>query len=275
MRLDAHQHFWHFDPVRDAWIDDSMQCIREDFLPPDLLPQLDTHGFDGCVAVQADQSLAQNDFLLGLSRQYHFVRGVVGWVDLCSQAAEAQIEAYAQDPTFVGVRHVVQGEPDGFMDRADFRNGIGQLAAAGLTYDILIYHHQLTEAVRLVAAFPDQPFVLDHVAKPVIAGLPDAAWVRQIRALADRPNVFCKLSGMVTEVPDRNWTDELLRPYIHTVLEAFGTKRVMYGSDWPVCLVAAEYSQQLHALEAACQELSDAERADVFGSTAARFYGIA
>ena len=275
MRIDAHQHFWHFDPVRDAWIDDDMQRIRADFLPADLLPALATHDFEGCIAVQADQSLAQNDFLLGLSRQYPVIRGVVGWVDLCGAAAVEQIGNYADDPTFVGVRHVVQGEPAGFMDREDFRSGLGALSAAGLTYDILIYHYQLAEAARLVAAFPDQPFVLDHLAKPVIDGPPDPVWVRDIRALAGYPNVLCKLSGMVTEVPQRDWTEELLRPYIHVVLEAFGAERVMYGSDWPVCLVAAEYSQQLRAIESACQELSDAERAAIFGGTAGTFYGIA
>lgn len=275
MRIDAHQHFWHYDPVRDAWIDDSMARIRADFLPPDLRPLLETHGFDGCVAVQADQSLAHNDFLLGLSRQYPFIRGVVGWVDLCSATVDEQIASYAEQSGFVGVRHVVQGEAPGFMDRPDFRRGISQLAAAGLTYDILIYHQQLAEATRLVAAFPDQCFILDHVAKPVVAGLPDAAWVGGMQALARHPNVYCKLSGLVTEVPDRDWSGDLLRPYLDVVLGAFGAERVLYGSDWPVCLVAAEYGQQLRVVEAACQALSDAERASIFGGTAARCYGIA
>ena len=274
MRLDAHQHFWHYDPVRDAWIDEGMQRIRRDFLPADLHPLLTAEGMDGCIAVQADQSLEQNDFLLGLSRRNPWIRGVVGWVDLCSDQAGEQLDRYGSAPSFVGVRHVVQAEGAGFMDRADFRAGLSLLAARGLTYDLLIYHHQLAEAIRLAAALPEQPIVLDHLAKPVIAGQPDAEWVAQIRALAAFDNVYCKLSGMVTEVPHRAWTPTLLVPYVETVLGAFGTDRVMYGSDWPVCLVAASYSQQLNALRSACAHLSDDERAAVFGGNAVRFYGI-
>ncbi|PPK85901.1 L-fuconolactonase [Neolewinella xylanilytica] len=274
MTLDAHQHFWNYDPVRDAWIDESMQAIRRDFLPPDLQPLLADNGIDGCIAIQADQSLAETDFLLQLARQHSFIRGVVGWVDLCDPGVKEQLERYDDADLLVGMRHVVQAEPPGFMDRPDFRRGISALREFGLTYDILIYHHQLAESIRLVAAYPDQPFVLDHLAKPVIAGQPDREWRNQIESLAGHEQVYCKLSGMVTEVHDRNWTPQLLQPYIEVVLEAFGPERVMYGSDWPVCLVAAEYSAQLRALEFACAALSESEKHAIFGKNAAGFYGI-
>ena len=274
MTLDAHQHFWHYDPKRHAWIDDSMAAIRRDFLPGDLEPHLSAHGIDGCVAVQADQTTAENDLLLGLARDHAFIRGIVGWVDLADTAVEAQLDRYAGEEKFVGVRHIVQAEGPGFLDRKDFRAGLKLLRNYGLTYDILIYHHQLQESTRLVTEFPDQPFVVDHIAKPVIAGQPDEEWVNHLRSLAGHENVYCKLSGMVTEVPTGDWTPQLLRPYVETVLEAFGPERVMYGSDWPVCLTVADYASQLEALRYACAELSADEQAALFGGNAAGFYGL-
>ena len=274
MTLDAHQHFWQYDPERHAWIDDSMAAIRRDFLPGTLEPHLSAHGIDGCVAVQADQTTAENDFLLGLARDHAFIRGVVGWVDLADTAVEAQLDRYAGEERFVGVRHVVQAEGPGFLDRKDFRAGLKLLREYGLTYDILIYHHQLQESTRLVTDFPDLLFVVDHIAKPVIAGQPDEEWVNHLRSLARHENVYCKLSGMVTEVPTGDWTPQLLQPYVETVLEAFGTDRVMYGSDWPVCLTVADYTGQLEALRYTCAELSGDEQAALFGGNTARFYGL-
>ena len=274
MRLDAHQHFWHFDPVRDSWIDEDMQVIRRDFLPDELSPHLSEHGIDGSIAVQASPFLEENDFLLGLAAEHRFILGVVGWIDLCGAEAKEQLRHYHQQKRFVGVRHIVQAEGPGFMDRPDFRAGLSLLANLGLTYDLLIHHHQLAEAIRLVAAFPDQPFVLDHLAKPVIAGQPDREWVDQLHSLARHENVSCKLSGMVTETAVPDWTPQLLKPYVETVLEAFGPDRVMYGSDWPVCLVDATYTQQLDALRYACDQLSGNERDRLFGDNAAKFYGI-
>ncbi|MGB3801325.1 MAG: amidohydrolase family protein [Lewinella sp.] len=274
MMIDAHQHFWKYDPVRDAWIDESMQAIQRDFLPSDLKPLLAANGVDGCIAVQADSSLSETDFLLDLASRHSFIRGVVGWVDLHSPQVTQQLANYTDQEKLVGVRHIVQAEEPGFMDGDDFRRGIGQLQKHGLTYDILIHHDQLVESIRLVAAFPDQPFVIDHLAKPVIAGQPDREWVSQLRAIAKHENVWCKLSGMVTEVPGRDWTLQLLKPYVQEVLDAFGPQRVMYGSDWPVCLVAASYAQQMEALKGACAELSAEEQRAVFGENAASFYGI-
>ncbi|WP_116104971.1 amidohydrolase family protein [Lewinella sp. IMCC34191] len=274
MILDAHQHFWNYDPVRDAWIDESMQAIRRDFLPPDLQPLLDANDVDGCIAVQADQSYEETDFLLGLAGQYAFIHGVVGWADLRSDSLADELSKYEKAEKLVGLRHVVQAEPPEFMDGEAFRRGIAKLRSFDLTYDILIHHDQLAESVRLVGAFPDQSFVIDHLAKPVIAGQPDRQWVSQIRAVARHENVWCKLSGMVTEVPGRDWTPQLLRPYVREVLEAFGPRRVMYGSDWPVCLVAASYAAQMDALKEACADLSDDEQRAIFGENAAEFYGI-
>ncbi|WP_116124919.1 amidohydrolase family protein [Lewinella sp. IMCC34183] len=274
MIIDAHQHFWHFDPVRDAWIDESMAAIQRDFLPQDLRPELEARGIDGCVAVQADQSLAQNDFLLGLARGHDFVRGVVGWVDLRSKEAAAQLNRYAANPAFVGVRHVVQAESAGFMLDRDFQAGVSLLRDHGLTYDILIHRGQLPEALLLARAFPEQPFVLDHLAKPVADGQLDPAWEDGIRALAECGNVSCKLSGLVTEAPGYCWDYEQLLPYVTTVLDAFGPRRLLYGSDWPVCRVAATYEAQLEVYRRALASLSEADRVLIFGGNAARFYGL-
>lgn len=270
MIIDAHQHFWQFDPVRDSWIDASMEQLRRDFLPGDLAPLLRAHGIAGSVAVQADQSLAENEFLLGLADRHPFIWGVVGWVDLCASGVDTQLSKYATHPKFVGVRHIVQAEPDGFMDREDFRRGIGRLHDHQLTYDLLIYHRQLPEALRLVRAFPGQPFVLDHLAKPKIEGPPDTGWTDHIRALADCPNVSCKVSGMVTEVPGYDWTFEVLRPYLDVVLEAFGPDRLLYGSDWPVCLLAADYRAQLSVY----QQAFGAGALESFSRNAVRIYGL-
>ncbi|NJB84796.1 L-fuconolactonase [Lewinella marina] len=270
MIIDAHQHFWQFDPVRDAWIDASMGVLRQDFLPTDLAPILAANGVDGCVAVQADQSLAESDFLLELADRHPFIRGVVGWVDLCAPDVEEQLARYAAHPKFVGVRHILQGEPAGFMARPDFRRGISLLHRYGLTYDLLVYHYQLPEAIDLVDAFPEQRFVLDHLAKPVIDGPPDPAWVRNLRTLAGFPGVSCKLSGMVTEVPGYQWTAEALQPYLTVAVEAFGPDRLLYGSDWPVCLLAADYAAQF----AVYRNFPGLDSTGCFGSNAERIYGL-
>lgn len=275
MRIDAHQHFWKFDPVRDAWIDDSMAGLRRDFLPPHLQPRLAAAGMAGCVAVQADQSLAQNDFLLDLAARHTFIRGVVGWVDLRSPDVDVQLERYADRDRFVGVRHVVQDEQAGFMDDPAFRRGIGRLAAYGLTYDILIRDHQLEEAVRLASAFPEQPFVLDHLAKPRVNEAVYTAWERPLRALAALPNVCCKVSGLVTEAPGYDWSYGTILPFIRVAADAFGPDRLLYGSDWPVCRAATDYAGQLSVTDRAFGDYSPTERAAIFGGNAVRFYGLA
>ncbi|GAB3533698.1 amidohydrolase family protein [Pontibacter brevis] len=274
-RIDAHQHFWKFDPVRDSWITEDMAKIRRNFGPEDLQPLLQQHGFDGCVAVQADQSEAENDFLLTSADTYDFVKGIVGWVELRAADVQERLEHYTRFEKLKGFRHVLQGEPDrALMLQPDFKRGISQLSRHGFTYDILIFTDQLRYAKELVAAFPNQPFVLDHLAKPKIKEKEIEAWASDIKAIAVHENVCCKLSGMVTEADWQHWKKEDFTPYLDVVVEAFGTGRIMYGSDWPVCLVAAGYGEMLGIVESYFSSFSQAEQAGFFGGNASRFYKL-
>jgi L-fuconolactonase len=277
VRLDAHQHFWRYSSAELPWIDARMGRIRRDFLPQDLAPELLALGFDGCVAVQARSSVAETEFLLQLSREHAFVRGVVGWVDLCANEVERELERFARDPRFKGVRHVVQDEPDErFLLREDFRRGVAALARSGLTYDLLIYPRHLEVARRFLERFPGQPVVLDHLAKPDVARGMRAPWERQLRALAAFPDLCCKVSGLVTEAAWNAWKPGDFRFYLDVALEAFGEDRLMFGSDWPVCLLAADGYRAVAELAFGwAGELSSAAREKIFGANAARFYGIA
>jgi L-fuconolactonase len=276
MKIDAHQHFWLYTPEEFGWITDDMAGIRRNFLPDDLQPELQKLGFDGCVAVQAPQTLDENHFLLGLADAYDFVKGVVGWVDLQADDVDETLETFAAWPKLVGVRHIVQAETDpNFLQRPAFRRGIGELRKYGLTYDILVYHHQLPAAVTFAAQFPDQPFVLDHIAKPDIrTGAGFDEWRKHFTQLAELPNVCCKLSGMVTEADWQNHRPADFRKYLDTALETFGPQRLMIGSDWPVCLVAAPYEQTMRLVTDHIARLTAAEQARILGETAAEFYGI-
>jgi len=275
-KIDAHQHFWQFDPVRDSWITWEMQAIRRDFLPDHLHPLLEEGGIDGTVLVQADQSETENEFLLGLADAYDFIKGVVGWVDLRHPEVEGRLSHYKTFPKMKGFRHVLQGENDrALMLNPNFKRGIGALASYGYTYDILIYPDQLGYSRELVAAFPDQPFVIDHIAKPHIKDrYITEEWRSAIHAVAAFPNVFCKISGMVTEADWDHWKPEHLRVYIDTVVEAFGTDRILYGSDWPVCLVAATYGQVLQVVKDYFADFSADEQAAFFGGNAINFYKL-
>lgn len=274
MKIDSHQHFWQFDPVRDAWIDDTMAVIQRDFLPMDLKPILTETRIDGCVAVQADQSETETEFLLALAAKNEFVKGVVGWVDLRKENAEKRLTHYAENPLFKGVRHIAQGEPDDFLLRTNVQRGIGFLAQYGLTYDILVFARQLPAAIELVKAFPQQKFVLDHLAKPKFSKGLNKEWQTQIAALAENPNVFCKLSGMVTETDDFKWKKSDFTPYLDVIFTSFGTDRVMYGSDWPVCLLAADYGAQLNILQEYIANFSESEQSKVMGKNAISFYNL-
>lgn len=274
MRIDAHQHFWRFDPAEYEWIDKSMAGLRRDFLPPDLQPLLETAGFEACVAVQARQSLAETQFLLELADAYPFVIGVVGWVDLQAPDVERQLDATARHPKLVGVRHIVQAEPDGFTRKAQFRRGIAALQRFGVAYDILIYARQFPEAIDLVARFPEQRFVLDHLGKPDIRGGAFDSWRRDLDRMAAFPNVSAKLSGLVTEADWRQWTAEALRPYVTAAIDAFGADRLMIGSDWPVCTVAADYLTVMNVARDAINECSAAEQEAILGGTAGRFWNL-
>jgi len=274
MRVDAHQHFWRYSEEEYGWISDPMAAIRRDFLPGDLRPMLLDTGIDATVAVQARQSLEETDWLLDLADAHDWIAGVVGWVPLASSRTHETLEELAARPKLKGVRHVLQGEPDEYMQRDDFNAGIALLRRYSLTYDVLVLERQLPVAIQLVDRHPEQPFVLDHVAKPLIAAHELEPWRTQIRELARRPHVACKLSGMVTEAAFDTWTVEDLRPYIETVLECFGPGRLMFGSDWPVCTVASSYARWVGVVRDFTAELTEDEQESIFGGNAARFYGL-
>lgn len=273
--IDAHQHFWKFDPVRDSWINESMSVIKRDFLPQDLQPLLSANKVDGCVIVQCDQSENENEFQLNHADRFDFIKGVVGWVDLQSNAVEDRLACYHSFKKMKGFRHILQGETDrALMLRPAFINGISKLQKFGFTYDILIFPDQLAYAGELVAAFPNQKFVIDHIAKPNIKDKTMGEWRKGIEQLAVYPNLYCKISGMVTEADWKNRGKEDCNPYMDIVVESFGTKRIMFGSDWPVCLVAASYQQTMEIVNNYFSSFSQSEKQDFFGLNAIEFYNL-
>lgn len=275
MRIDAHQHFWQYDPRQHVWMTDSMDVLRRDYLPPELVPLLTSIGFDGAIAVQARQMIEETRWLLKLADEHDFIRGVVGWVDLRSPSVREQLEEHAAHPKLFGVRHVVHDEPDdGFMLLPAFRRGIAELRRFGLTYDLLLFPRHLPVAVKLVEEFPDQPFVLDHIAKPEIREGRISPWREDLEALARFGNVSCKLSGMVTEAAWKGWRAEDFRCYMDIVLQAFGTDRVMIGSDWPVCTLSGEYARVMAVVMDYAEQFGAEVREGILGGNCARFYGI-
>lgn len=275
MRIDSHQHFWNYNPVRDSWIDESMQVIRKDFLPKDLKPILETNNVDGCIAVQADQSEEETKFLLQCAEENSFIKGVVGWLDLRASNIEDRLAHYSKNNLFKGVRHIVQGESDeAFMLQPDFLNGINKLKQFGLTYDILIHQGQLEQAIALVEKCPNQQFILDHIAKPKITEGVDAVWENNIRLLASYANVSCKISGMVTETEGFKWEGSDFTPFLDVLVEVFGVNRLLYGSDWPVCLLSGEYKEVLEIIENYFQNFSKEDRLKVMGGNATRMYKL-
>ena len=274
MTIDAHQHFWRYEPVRDAWIDDQMRVIRRNFLPEDLRPVLVQNQIDGCVAVQAAQDNAETEFLLGLAEENDFVRGVVGWIDLQADDLAEQLDEYQDHKLLKGFRHVLQGESAEFMLRPAFVRGVKTLHHFGYTYDLLIFPHQLPNAAKLVAQCPGQRFILDHLAKPYIKAGKIAEWREDLNTLAAHDNISCKISGMVTEADYHTWTYDQLLPYLDAALAAFGTDRLIFGSDWPVCLVAGEYHSIKGILEKYTAGFSEEEKAKIFGLNAMRFYDL-
>jgi L-fuconolactonase len=274
-RIDSHQHFWRYEPSEYAWMTDELAALRRDFLPQDLQPELKQRDFDGCVAVQVRQDLRESEALLALATEFDFIQGVVGWVDLCAAGVAGELARLAQHRKFVGVRHIVQDEPDDeFMLRADFQRGIAELGEHGLTYDLLVFPRQLRAAIGLAEAFPEQPFVLDHCAKPLIRAGEFEPWRSELNTLASFPNVSCKVSGLVTEADWQTWQAADVRPYLDIVFQAFGEDRLMYGSDWPVCRLAGEYASQYELVVAYSEDLTPAARAKLLGHNAQRFYGL-
>jgi len=275
MRLDSHQHFWRYNTVEYGWITPDKALLRRDYLPADLQPLLVTNGFDGSIAVQARQTLEETAWLLGLAEQHDFIKGVVGWVDLCSPDLTGQLERFGRHPKLVGVRHVVHDEPDDdFMLRPDFRRGLSRLAEFGLVYDLLIFVKHLPAAFRLAQEFPAQRFVLDHLAKPDIRGRKISPWDHGIRELAQLPNVSCKLSGMVTEAEWQYWQLSNYSEYLDLVTAAFGTDRLMTGSDWPVCTLSSTYGATTGVVARYIEQFPPVVRQRILGGNCARIYGI-
>jgi L-fuconolactonase len=276
MRIDAHQHFWIYDPHEYGWIDDSMAALRRDFLPADLKPELVRNSFEGAVAVQARQTLEETRWLLDLAASAPYIQGVVGWVDLRAPQVRTQLGAFARNPKLVGIRHIVQSEPDDrFLLQPDFLRGISMLGEFDLAYDILIYPMHLPVAAEFVRRFPGQRFVLDHLAKPPVKSGEVRSWARGIWELASSPNVLCKLSGLVTEADWRHWKAEHFTPYLDTAFECFGPERLMMGSDWPVCTVAASYGQAVDVVKNYLDRYPGEVREAVLGGNAARFWRLA
>jgi len=273
--IDSHQHFWQYNPAHQVWMTDAMEVLKRDYLPAELRPLLDSLDFDGSVAVQARQMIEETEWLLALAEAHEFIQGVVGWVDLRSPELPAQLSRYASHPKLVGVRHVVHDEPnDHFMLLPEFRRGIVQLRDFGLTYDLLLFPKHLPVALKLVEEFPDQPFVLDHMAKPAIRDQLVSPWQESLQALTSFNNVYCKLSGMVTEAKWKRWQPEDFHRYLDIVIEAFGVERVMIGSDWPVCTLSGDYGPTMGIVIDYLQQFRPEDRARILGGNCAQFYGI-
>jgi len=275
MKIDSHQHFWKYTTSAFGWINNEMKVLRRDFLPADLHKELRSTGFDGSIAVQAPQTLEETRWLLELAESNDFIKGVIGWVDLCSPNVENQIAEFSRNKKFVGVRHIVQDElDDQFLLRKEFLRGIETLQQCNKTYDILIYPKHVRTAIRFVRKFPDMRFILDHCAKPFIKKNIISPWKEDIQELAKSLNVYCKVSGMVTEADWKNWKPEDFTPYLDVVFEAFGTERVMIGSDWPVCTIAGNYSNIISIVAEYSQQVSREEQTAIMGGNAQRVYGL-
>jgi L-fuconolactonase len=270
-KLDSHQHFWKFDPIRDQWINDEMEVIRRDFLPSDLKPILDANGIDGCIAVQADQSEHETEFLLNLAAENDFIKGVVGWTDLCAENIDERLDYYSQFPLLKGFRHILQAEPVDFILKPEFKRGLNALKSYGYTYDILVFPEHLPNILKLIS---DQAFVIDHLAKPDIKNGVFSPWGKNLKDIASFQNVCCKLSGMVTEANLKNWKKEDIYPYMDKVLELFGPERLMFGSDWPVCKLAAEYSMVCELVDEYISKLTHSEQELIWGKNALTFYKL-
>lgn len=274
MRIDSHQHFWKYNATDYVWMSEEHNIIRRDFLPDDLQPLLTKGKMDGTIAVQARQLLSETDFLLDLAKTYPFIKGVVGWIPLCDINVEEYLDRYVHQNKIVGFRHVIHDEPDDhFILRHDFNAGIRKLIRYSFVYDILIFEKHLVQTIEFVDKHENLSMVVDHIAKPRIRkDTFDHVWAANIRKLGEREHVSCKLSGMVTEVRDNGWDVQVLKPYVDTVLEAFGADRILFGSDWPVCLLRSSYDIWLETVTTLISELSTTEQSAIMGENAKRIY---
>jgi L-fuconolactonase len=274
-RIDAHIHFWKFDPVRDRWISEKMAAIRADFLPLQLGPLLENHDIGGAIAIQADPSAAETDFLVTLAHEYKFIKAVVGWVDFSSEDIEERLQSYAESGLVKGFRHIIQAVDSAvLMSKNSFLRGIRALKRNDFSYDLLISRFQIRDAERLCGLFPDQRFVVDHLGKPDIKSHEIKKWRDDMKVISRLPNVHCKISGMVTEADWNHWKPGDLTPYLDTIFEAFGTDRIMYGSDWPVCLLASSYAGVFDNVSRYLSSLTNTEQEQILGLNAMKFYRI-
>jgi L-fuconolactonase len=274
-KIDSHVHFWNYDPVRNSWISADMALLKKDFLPRDFQPLIRRHEMDGCVLVQVNQTESENDFFLKLASEHNFVKGIVGWVDLCAENISERLAYYQRSGKIRGFRHMLQDEADrSYMLRPDFRRGVGFLAAFGFTYDLLILPDQLAYSARLVKEFPDQLFIIDHLAKPGIRVQELETWKKGIVEISGMEQVYCKLSGLVNEAHWKNWTKQMFTPYLDVIVESFGANRILFGSDWPVCLLSASYEDVLGIAEDYFSSFSKTEQEKIMGGNAVAFYGL-
>jgi L-fuconolactonase len=274
-RIDSHHHFWFYDPKEYAWIDDRMSALQRNFLPEDFEPEFQSAGICGVIPVQAHQSWRETWQLLQFANEFKFIQGIIGWLPLVDADLQRKLPTLTEHRKLKGVRYNLQDEPDpNYMLRDDFNRGLTDLQPYGLAYDILIYEHHLPQTILFVDRHPEQVFVLDHIAKPRIADGELSPWQENLRELAQRPNVYCKLSGMITEANWSNWTNDQLRPYFDVVLEAFGPERLMFGSDWPVCLLAGTYDRWIDVVATFLSPLSLDEQASVWAGTARKAYNL-
>lgn len=276
MRVDSHQHFWNYSPTEYGWISHEMPEIRKSFGPEDLQTLLDEQGIDACVSVQARQSLEENDYLIGLAEKHEFIKGLVGWVDLRSEKVEEELERYKAFPKMKGFRHVLQDEPDDqFMLQDSFIRGVKKCFEYGYSYDILIFEKQLPATLKFLEYFDSQAFVLDHIAKPMMNGGPTKNWEAGIQELAQYEHLYCKISGMVTEADWKQWKYEDFLPFLDVIVDSFGIDRIMFGSDWPVCLLgSASYGETKGIVDHYFQGYTDEDKAKIFGGNAISYYKL-
>ncbi len=274
-RIDSHQHFWQYNPAEHTWMTAAMNELKRNFMPVDLAPLLSQINFDECIAVQARQSLEETNWLLKLAAEHDFIKGVVGWVDLRSPDIHETLLGYSNQDKLVGVRHVLHDEPDDyFMLQPAFQNGIAALQEFNLTYDLLLFPKHIPIAMQLVEKFPDQPFVVDHIAKPLIYKKALYPWKEDMKELAKYPNVYCKLSGMVTEAKWNDWKEDDFKQYLDIVTDLFGTNRIMIGSDWPVCTLSGNYSATMNIVIKYANQFSKQISDAILGGTCSNFYKI-
>ncbi len=275
IRIDSHQHFWKYDPSLHTWMTREMEVLKTDFGPADLAPLLEECQLQGSIAVQASQTEAENMFLLDLAENHPIIKGIVGWLDLQSKNVTERLNYYSARKKIKGFRHVIHDEADiDFMLRPAFVNGISSLKQFGFTYDILIYPFHLPGTVKLVNQFPDQLFVINHIAKPEISKKEIILWKKLMTPVASFPNVYCKISGMVTEAKWHRWAQDDFIPYLDTIVNLFGTERVLYGSDWPVCTLSASYRETYNIVKKYFDSFSHGEQDNFFGMNAQRFYRL-